>query len=544
MSSSAQQVGAGLGDGATQLASSRVIVSRENIDTRVYALRTEIKRLLAMRNDLSPIFRLPPELLVSIFSEIIAIIGLHEWPRRKVPSWMAVTHVCQQWRTVALDASTLWTDISFDWSRSWLEAMLHRSKQAKLNIVLPFDHKKLDKTIGVVTQSLADITRLRSLKSLGSFVHVIKRLVFQAPHLEKLVLQDYSNAHTLPPHFLASNAPKLKFLELLNWSLASWPSPLLTVLDHFDLELKVEHSGTPSATELLDVLTSMPTLSRLRLSGSQIPSIDEENNRTVQLPRLKSLTVSAVSVNTCTTLLNALRTPLVTQVVIACDVANEDSAQEIRKLGAAFILSCLSYPSASTSPPTFKYISVKSGWSTDLTVSLEHPSTLSRPDGAYQLRLCPRGTSNVAAKSIQYLLDSLPLHEVCRFDLSGASTCSPLNITPLLKLPRIETIHVTGTEAANLLLEHAGLEERFGLSSIRFPVLKNLSFLGVDFKHDRRRSGAIKPSKLTSILSARKEMGVEIHRLRLSSCPMYKKDKDKFKPQCRVFEVSDGDRED
>ncbi|KAH6917646.1 hypothetical protein BKA70DRAFT_1252784 [Coprinopsis sp. MPI-PUGE-AT-0042] len=528
-------------------APSGATLSRKTIDARVKVLRAqikaskkEIKRLSALRNDLSPISQLPTELLVRIFSEVIVTVGYEsQWPRRKVPSWMVLTHVCQRWRVVALDASTLWTGISFDWSSHWVEAMLQRSKQAKLNIVLS-SSGTATKAFENIKRSL-DTSRLRSLTAKGSScAHaIVARLGSGAPHLEKLSLTNYREAYTLPPGFHGRNTPNLKTLELEGWSLPSWRSPHFTTLRHFDLTINGPNPADPSGIELIDALDSMPTLLSLRLVGSHIPLINDEIRRTVHLPRLETLTVNNVGVRTGTALLNALAVPLTAKIDVSCHVKDEDS-RAINDLGSAFGNCCLVSPlnPSATSPPTFKYISLRVGWSVDLTASLQHP-----PAGLHSLRMYS-GATDAAENSIPHLLESLPLDDVCRIDFTGKSARPAIDTTPLFQLPRVETIHITDTEAATLFLEKAGLDTIFDDPYIRLPALKNLSFFEVDFKHDPRRLEAMKPSDLTSFLGARKMMGVEIQRLRLVNCPMYKKDKAKFKPQCRAFEVSDGDGED
>jgi len=83
----------------------------------------------------SPICRLPPELLSSIFLQYT-----WQWHREyrststaEIPHWVDVSYVCQYWRNVALNCTELWTHLFFVSSR-WMDELLRRSKTAPLII--------------------------------------------------------------------------------------------------------------------------------------------------------------------------------------------------------------------------------------------------------------------------------------------------------------------------------------------------------------------------------------------------------------------------
>lgn len=113
---------------------------RVQIDARIAALEREIIALKIERNSISPVARLPPEILSSIF---VAFAGLNQEPRpgpsyylgestRTVP-WSVLTEVSQHWRGVALGCPQLWSRIVFHKS-GWAQLMLQRSKDAPLYI--------------------------------------------------------------------------------------------------------------------------------------------------------------------------------------------------------------------------------------------------------------------------------------------------------------------------------------------------------------------------------------------------------------------------
>ncbi|KAH6917648.1 hypothetical protein BKA70DRAFT_1252787 [Coprinopsis sp. MPI-PUGE-AT-0042] len=502
------------------------------IDAQIQRLRNELLELLPRRNNLQPISRLAPELLARIFRFTVSANNGDRW--RRVPKWVVVSHVCQRWRVIALGDSMLWTSISLDWSTACARTVFERSNQAKLYIVLPEKSSSI-KSLVIATQALSNTSRVKTLESNDpSFAHVIKGLGSKAPHLEALALRNYHHrdAHTLPPGFLAGKAPRLKTFQLLNWSLSPWRSPLLTTLENFDLTLNADNRDLPSPIEMLDILMDIPTLSCLRLAGSGIPRFDEETDRIVKLPQLKSLAVHSVSVKTCTSVLHVLAIPQTARVDIFCDQVDK-GLHSMFNFGAAFSACCftsLLNPSNPTSLPAFKYIAVALTWSLVFTASLQHPTEETDFRGSHRLRMWPRDSESPAV--LPSLLESLCLEEVCRVDLSGSfPSGSSSGIIPLLRLPRVETVHISETRATIQFLEQVMADAQPSDSSISLPGLKNLSISRTNFRHH------VHFQKLASFLSFREANGVKIQRLRLDGCSILKRDGAKLKSQCHFLEL-------
>ncbi|KAH6917668.1 hypothetical protein BKA70DRAFT_1252855 [Coprinopsis sp. MPI-PUGE-AT-0042] len=516
-------------------------VGNEIIDTGNSTPSNGSGEFFLWKNGLLPIFQLPPELSVKIFVALTEITASEEdaGPLPKTPSWVVVTHVCRRWRALALGTPSLWTKLSSSFPKAWLEAMLVRSKQAKLDIVLPA-HTRCSSP-NIIQQSLLNPARLRSLDSSDEFfAEAIKQLEPEAPHLEKLILtnSNINKVQRLPPGFLSSNTPMLRTLGLMNWSLSQWRSRIVTALNHFDLWLDSTRPDTLSAVELLDVLDSMPTLSSLRLAGHGIPRIDNKFHRVVQLPRLQSLVIASLSTETCTSLLNALAVPVTAEAEVPCEVGNIEASQSVYDIGAALTACCLTSPlnpSALSSPPSYKYLLLDfvNVWFVNVTASLQHPTRRSHPIQSHTFRLF--SLVGKASNLLPSLLESLPLEQLSRLDLLGKSPYSSSDIAPLLTHPRIETIHVTGTQAATAFLLHAWADMPPAGTSIPLPGLKNFSIFRAECNN------RLLISQLHCSLSDRKAMGIEIHRLRLANCLIPKQEEDRLKSQCRVFEVSDED---
>lgn len=93
---------------------------------------------LRQQNSRAPISRLHPEILAIVFQHVrdacFADRRLDDSYRQRM-DWVAVTHVCNWWRDVALHAPQLWTNIHISRvQHGWYTEMLHRSKQRKLKI--------------------------------------------------------------------------------------------------------------------------------------------------------------------------------------------------------------------------------------------------------------------------------------------------------------------------------------------------------------------------------------------------------------------------
>src|SRR5882762_3057906 len=140
--------------------------TRQKIDEDLERLQVSVLSLKARRNALAPIARLPPEALALIFSFVSATpddysIGTFVSRVRKL-SWLKVTHVCHQWREVALAYPRLWGHISFS-SITCTSEMLARSKMAPLHIDENLSGFRSRSRLPAVELSLAHISRVSEL---------------------------------------------------------------------------------------------------------------------------------------------------------------------------------------------------------------------------------------------------------------------------------------------------------------------------------------------------------------------------------------------
>ena len=99
---------------------------QDQIDEEIIARYLPVCALRTKRNALSPISRLPDELLATIFIFNARQHVISEWAKvdtfrtpPQVPLWVRVSYVCCRWRMVALGCPTLWTYVFFV-SRVWM----------------------------------------------------------------------------------------------------------------------------------------------------------------------------------------------------------------------------------------------------------------------------------------------------------------------------------------------------------------------------------------------------------------------------------------
>jgi hypothetical protein len=81
-----------------------VLEEQATLDAQIRTTFDTIVKLQRQRNALSPVYKIPAELLVDIFVEC-----LPRWNEGEPTHRLACSQVCHQWRTVALSRPLLWT---------------------------------------------------------------------------------------------------------------------------------------------------------------------------------------------------------------------------------------------------------------------------------------------------------------------------------------------------------------------------------------------------------------------------------------------------
>ena len=129
-------------------------------------INEETRKSPSAENALSPIFRLPPEILAAIFVHCARFHhkSLSICTRR--PGWVKVSYVCRHWREVALGCPTLWS-YHFVVSSRWTEELLARSMEVPLKIRFVHIDRESDSTW---------------------WLDPVKKLVDHAEHIQECIL--------------------------------------------------------------------------------------------------------------------------------------------------------------------------------------------------------------------------------------------------------------------------------------------------------------------------------------------------------------------
>ena len=191
------------------------------------------------RNAPAPISTLPAEVIAAIFSFLRrpAASSLRGKPERDL---LRVTHVCHQWREIALEQPLLWSRVDCtNLTLAGVREILAQAKNAPLHLEARFhgSHWKEDRFGTFEKEILLHISHIRRLgigSKTGQVFHLLKILEgltsSPAPTLEYFSL--INGAHkkvSIPDTFFDSTTPRLFSLELRNCDI-SWKSYTLGYL--------------------------------------------------------------------------------------------------------------------------------------------------------------------------------------------------------------------------------------------------------------------------------------------------------------------------
>ncbi len=264
-----------------------------------------------LRRSLSPIFRLPSDVLVEIFrlvrdltieSQVSPKYYSAPFPYNynKINRWVAVSQVCHVWRETALNTPLLWAHIYISaGSFRWAEEMLRRSKQC---LFIFFGTSDFSPNSDRVIRDLKNHLRRCRVLGLDQFRPGHFDDLFAndpAPHLEILIafFDKMSPSYTLNDAFLRREP--LRRLEVSNCRL-DWDARFLQYLTHLKISF-FPSSYAPTFNKFVATLSSIQSLEVLVLEGTPwIENIDTLpvaafGNRKAYLQCLKYLDISCSS---------------------------------------------------------------------------------------------------------------------------------------------------------------------------------------------------------------------------------------------------------
>ncbi|KAF7312930.1 Fatty acid hydroxylase [Mycena kentingensis (nom. inval.)] len=336
----------------------------------------------------SPVDRLPPELLTTVFA--LTIEPRHHDTLTTSPT--TLSHVCRRWRAVALGLGSLWTSVAIAYPSdpsgaqfTRLLTYLSRTKGYKIDLMLdvrdpewdfelpeeehPFTARDMQALL-VLLQSTRTAHRWRSVElltdtwapidaflratrsSAGTFAQSMERLVlarcnayfarngaiFEPAALKHpLPLLGFGVTSSLPP---ADGHPlpvsRLRDVSLVgvhvDWSIAEFAlGPALT-----HLALKFHASDVrPSPAKFSHILNACPCLETLAVVGSGpsfSPRFDPSSVPPIVLPTVTTFTLGFVDGQDATQLLALLRIPNLAKLELE-DVAAGLNLMDIAEVG-------------------------------------------------------------------------------------------------------------------------------------------------------------------------------------------------------------------
>ncbi|TFK68816.1 hypothetical protein BDN72DRAFT_858117 [Pluteus cervinus] len=141
-----------------RLATNQTQEEFKRIDEEIQKLHTQIRTLLTRRNRVTPISKLPAEIMTLIFS-IVRDLPTTDWRSSKGRVILGITWVCKDWRELVLDTPELWRVIDLK-ATGFVQASLDRSRNLPLSIEF-FGINQQAPSLPLVLQSLDRIKALQ-----------------------------------------------------------------------------------------------------------------------------------------------------------------------------------------------------------------------------------------------------------------------------------------------------------------------------------------------------------------------------------------------
>jgi len=511
--------------------------ARSIIDRDIARLEESIRALKSRRNELSPISRLPPEILCSIFSFIEdRTIGQHRRPE----SWINFSRVSQQWRLLALSAPELWTNIPFKYPR-WAEEMLARSKMARLTIQVDLAYQSTNsRVLNPIRSCLSQMMRLGEINISAATGLTLENL-FQdipksAPQLHTLritspptSLLTAPSAFTIQEHLL-SDTERLQCVHLVKCKIG-WDSRLLTGLTRLTLHDTLKDNANSSIIQVLHALQRMPALTNLDLEDS-IPHDPGELSTypVIDLPCLQVLRISS-GVGPMTVALRHITFPSKAVLNLICKETQSTQinfSAFLSVLAAKFLSSLVI---RSLSLQDLDATAIGNGlkflvWS---TAAVQHFFRYSyRPvPPCLELVLTwpispPPHRHQNFAKALTATFDAMSLRALTQLQLSTSHHFEYKTwIKTFGKLPLVERVHVASYTAHSFLsaLVHktkAADKSIAAYRTVSFPKLRYICLDGTDFS--ATSPGSISVGMLMNCLMERYERNAEVQELCLEDC--------------------------
>jgi len=238
-----------------------------------------LPKFKALRNTLSPVNKLPSEILSRIHQSFL------------IRDLVAATQVCRYWRTTLISCGPLWCSINCERGPEALTC-LHRSKGSPIHVrVRKFPD---DEVLARLSPHIGRIQSLHLQSRWSVAQSVFARFTDPAPNLEMLTIicrPFTAAAGPVPSTLLTGNLPKLQSLTLqgLSSDLASFVLPSLT---YFELSNVTSPPLSISLSNLLAFFERSPLLESVHVDFHGECVHDAPKQKIIPLKALKTLYIS------------------------------------------------------------------------------------------------------------------------------------------------------------------------------------------------------------------------------------------------------------
>jgi hypothetical protein len=269
---------------------------------------THMRALQTRRNALTPLCRLPEDILLHVLVLLIRSrhadvpdilskakpLSTASATSDQTTSWTQVMGVCTHLRAVTISCPLLWSYIDLDQKHpTWMQMRLERARHAPLVVNA---RSNLNAWLGSPLELLGTILSRANyvcffLQDAQPVEAVVVNAIFNAPapHLCELVLAHPTGiVFELSPQFLGGTTAKLTRL-VLQGVMLSRNLPFLPALIHLDVHLLILQGELKRLVLLLERAPELQTLHIGRLHHA----LDNGGMRPIALPKLLTLTIAA-----------------------------------------------------------------------------------------------------------------------------------------------------------------------------------------------------------------------------------------------------------
>lgn len=410
--------------------------ARASFEAAINYHEREIVKIKRQLNKLSPIYRLPPEILGTIF----ICVARSVFDLTRPYGWIRLTHACYEWREVALHTPRLWSHIYLVRNLEFMREVFARSKEAPLHVdILSYE------TPEVVELAFAHIHHTAVLQLRRGFEKAIGNIPFPpfAPVLGRLELSTEDPESPIANMVLNCRMPELFHLDVHSAAfLFPWSRPIFqNSLTHLTFS-NTDRRMSAALHEVLKVLSGMPTLKLVDFDDVLAPPLPSSLSacNTIHLPQLEVLRLRGLC-SGCTPFLQHIAYPCTTRLCITVTRASHDLFVVLCREIASKLRSCdLTLRSLVIMPSSDNHRVI--AWTEQISaISLKTRAAESGENGSI-LRI---------ARASEWARSFEPL-------------------TPILKILSLSTIHTLSVEQDTL---DSNREELFGA----MPNIEELSII-------------------------------------------------------------------